>query len=86
MKRDGRERFEAVRPTVGAPTKPFRMALGALSIKVRLGITDHEIVQQITENPSMQYFAGLEGYCSTAPFDPSMMVHFRQRFGVETLR
>ena len=34
----------------------------------------------------MQYFAGLEGYCSTAPFDPSMMVHFHKRRGEEALR
>ena len=34
----------------------------------------------------MQYFVGLEGYCSTAPFDPSMMVHFRKRLGEEALR
>ena len=29
----------------------------------------------------MQYFVGLEGYCSTAQFDPSMVVHFRKRLG-----
>ena len=34
----------------------------------------------------MQYLVGLEGYCSTAPFDPSMMVHFRKRLGEEALR
>jgi hypothetical protein len=62
------------------------MALGALYIKKRLGITDRETVQQITENPYMQYFVGLEGYCSTAPFDPSMMVHFRKRLGKGALR
>ena len=38
-------------PMIGAPAKPFRMALGALYIKERLGITDRETVQQITENP-----------------------------------
>jgi hypothetical protein len=29
---------------------------------------------------------GLEGYCSTAPFDPSVMVHFRKRLGEGALR
>ena len=64
-------------PTMGAPAKPFRMALGALSIKGRLGMTDSETVQQITENPFMHYFVGLEGYCLTAaPFDPSILLYF----------
>jgi len=35
----------------GAPAKPFRMALGALIIKARLGLTDEELVEQIKENP-----------------------------------
>ena len=31
----------------GAPAKPFRMALGALIIKARMGLTDEELVEQI---------------------------------------
>ena len=46
-------------PMIGAPAKPFRMALGALYIKERLGITDRETVQQITENPSMRVPQGI---------------------------
>ncbi len=46
----------------GAPAKPFRMALGALIIKARLGITDEELVEQIKENPYLQFFIGLEGF------------------------
>ena len=34
----------------GAPAKPFRMALGALIIKEKLGISDRETVEQIKEN------------------------------------
>ena len=63
----------------GAPAKPFRMALGALIIKARLGLTDEELVEQIKENPYLQFFIGLEGYQYSAPFDPSMMVYFRKR-------
>ena len=63
----------------GAPAKPFRMALGALIIKARLGLTDEELVEQIKENPYLQFFIGLEGYQYSAPFDPSMIVHFRKR-------
>ncbi len=35
----------------GAPAKPFRMALGALIIKEKLGTSDRETVEQIRENP-----------------------------------
>lgn len=63
----------------GAPAKPFRMALGALIIKARLGLTDEELVEQIKENPYLQFFIGLEAFQFSAPFDPSMMVYFRKR-------
>ncbi len=36
---------------MGAPAKPFPMALGALIIKERLGTSDEETVEQIRENP-----------------------------------
>lgn len=67
----------------GAPAKPFRMALGALIIKEQLGISDRETVEQIKENPYLQYFIGLEAYTFEPPFEASMMVHFRQRINVE---
>ncbi|CAK6690194.1 IS5 family transposase [Synechococcus sp. CBW1107] len=40
---------------------------------------------QIRENAYMQFFLGFDGYSSKAPFDPSMMVHFRKRFSEEDL-
>lgn len=73
-------------PTTGAPAKPVRLAFGALFIKQRLGLTDEETVEQIRENAYMQFFLGFAGYSSKAPFDPSMMVHFRKRFSEEELR
>jgi IS5 family transposase len=63
----------------GAPAKPFRMALGALIIKARLVLTDEELVEQIKENPYLQFFIGLEAFQYSALFDPSMMVYFRKR-------
>jgi transposase, IS5 family len=36
---------------IGAPAKSFIMALGALIIKEKLGISDRETVEQIRENP-----------------------------------
>ena len=46
----------------GAPAKTFRMALGALIIKEKLGTSDEETVEQIRENPYLQYFLGLSEY------------------------
>ena len=68
---------------MGAPAKTFRMALGALIIKEKLGTSDKETVEQIRENPYLQYFLGLKTYTNEAPFDDSMFVHFRQKIGVD---
>jgi hypothetical protein len=68
---------------MGSPAKQFRMALGALIIKEKLNISDDETVEQIRENPYLQYFIGLEEYQNKAPFDPSMMTHFRKRINLE---
>ncbi|WP_204102146.1 MULTISPECIES: transposase, partial [Spirulina sp. CCY15215] len=70
---------------MGAPAKPFRMALGALIIKEKLGISDREVVEQIKENPYLQYFIGQECYSNEAPFEASMMVHFRQRIDINLI-
>lgn len=42
-------------------------------------------MQQITENPYLQYFIGLEEYQLEPPFDPSLMVYFRKRLDKEIL-
>lgn len=72
-------------PIMGPPAKSFRIALGALIIKEKLGLTDRETVQQIRENPYLQYFIGLNNYSYSIPFDASMMVHFRKRINQETI-
>jgi transposase, IS5 family len=70
---------------MGAPAKSFRIALGSLIIKERLGVSDRETVEQIKENPYLQYFLGIKEYSNKAPFEASMLVHFRQRIGEETV-
>ena len=67
---------------IGAPAKSFRMALGALIIKEKLGISDRETIEQIKENPYL-HFIGISSYSNETPFDASMLVHFRQRIGIE---
>jgi hypothetical protein len=68
---------------MGAPAKSFRIAIGALIIKERLGLSDRETVEQIRENPYLQYFIGLNSYSNEAPFESSMLVNFRQRIDME---
>jgi len=63
---------------IGAPALPFRMALGSLIIKERLGISDRETVEQIRENPFLQYFIGQTHYSNEAPYDASLLVRFRE--------
>ena len=70
----------------GAPAKPFQMAFGAVYIQQRLGVTDRETVELITESPYLQFFIGLSGYQPVPPFDASMMVHFRKRIGPELIK
>ena len=69
----------------GAPAKSFRMALGALIIKEKLGISDRETIEQIKENPYLQYFLGMSAYTNKAPFNSSMLVHFRSRISQNLL-
>ena len=64
---------------MGAPALPFRVALGSLIIKKKLGISDRETVEQIKENPYLQYFIGRSDYSNEAPFDSSLLVRFRER-------
>lgn len=64
---------------LGPPAKSVRIALGALIIKERLGTSDEETVEQIRENPYLQFFLGYKEYKDEKPFDASMFVYFRKR-------
>ena len=70
---------------LGSPAKSSRLALGALILKERLGVTDRELVAQIAENPYLQYFLGLTTYQHEAPFHHSLLTTFRKRFTHESL-
>lgn len=67
--------------TQGNKAFSVRLALGALIIKERLNLSDEETVQQIMENPYLQYFIGLRAFQDENPFDSSSMIHFRKRLG-----
>jgi IS5 family transposase len=74
-----RSKHSTYRSEANSTALTVRMALGALIIKEKLGLTDLETVEHIKENPYLQYVIGLEGYQYEAPFDASSMTHFRKR-------
>ncbi len=65
----------------GRPAKDARLVIGAVIIKHKLCLSDEETVDQIQENPYLQYFVGLPGYQTQAPFVPSLFVEIRKRMG-----
>ncbi len=65
----------------GRPAKDARLVIGAVIIKHKLCLSDEEAVQQIQENPYLQYFVGLSGYQREAPFACSLFVEVRKRMG-----
>ena len=69
----------------GAPALLARVAFGSLLIKERLGLTDRETVETIQENPYLQFFIGKDEFKHVRPFDTSLMVDFRKRFGEQDL-
>lgn len=70
----------------GPKALPSRVALGALIIQIKLNLTDEETVNQIAENPYLQYFIGLDEFQYKDPFDSSMMTHFRQRLNMSDVK
>ena len=50
-------------------------------IKHLKGLTDEDRVQEIRENPYLQYFLGYPEYRYDQPFTASLFVSFRRRLG-----
>lgn len=69
----------------GNPALSAEIAFGSLYIQRKLSLTDRELVEQISENPYMQYFIGFKEFSTERPFDPSLLVTFRKRLTAEML-
>lgn len=63
----------------GRPGINARVAIGTLLIKHKLKLTDEETIEQLSENPYLQFFLGYEEFKQEKLFDPTMLVHFRKR-------
>ncbi len=71
--------------TTGASNINPRVVLGCIMIKHMCNLSDEETILQLQENMYMQYFIGYSSFSNEAPFDPSLFVEIRKRFGVEQI-
>jgi hypothetical protein len=62
-----------------------RVAIGALIIKHFKQLSDEETIQEIQENPYLQYFLGYSSYQFKPCFDPSLFVTIRRRLPARTI-
>lgn len=63
----------------GNVATPFRIAFGSLIIQKKKNISDRALVQEIAENPYLQYFLGMTKFEKEAPFTAPALVAFRKR-------
>ena len=59
------------------------VAIGAMIIKHLKKLSDEETIEEIKENPYLQYFLGYEDYSMKQAFDLSLFVTIRNRMGFE---
>jgi transposase, IS5 family len=67
----------------GRPAKDGRLVIGAVIIKHKLCLSDEETIEQIRENPYLQYFVGFQAFHKEQAFAPSLFVEIRRRMGPE---
>lgn len=67
----------------GLPSKDARMVIGAVILKHKLKLSDEETIEQIRENPYLQYFVRMEKFTNEAAFSPTLFVEIRKRLGLK---
>jgi hypothetical protein len=72
----------SLRSDFGRPSVDARVVIGAMLIKHIKSLTDEETIEEIRENPYLQYFIGLKEFSYERVFDPSLFVTLRKRMGV----
>jgi len=65
----------------GRPAIKPRVVIGAMIIKHKKSLSDEATIEEIRENPYLQYFIGNEEFSHERPFDPSLFVTLRKRIG-----
>lgn len=67
----------------GRPALPIRLMVGLHYLKSAYNVSDEGVVEAFIENGYWQYFLGYEFFQHTFPLDPSSLVRWRHRVGVE---
>jgi len=62
-----------------------RIAIGALIIKHFKQMSDEDTIEEIQENPYLQYFLGYSSYQLKPSFDPSLFVTIRKRLSAHQI-
>ncbi len=71
--------------STGNVAKSLHMSFDTLIIQTKFQYSDHEPVEQITENPYLQYFTVLLGYQKGPSFDARTRASFRKRLTHEII-
>jgi len=65
----------------GRPAKDGRLIIGILLLKHMTGLSDDEIVKQVSENPYMQAFCGLDNFVTVPLLNSSSLSKIGKRLG-----
>ena len=68
---------------MGRPALATRLVMGLHYLKYLYNVSDEVVVASWVENPYWQYFCGAEYFAHEFPCDPTSLVKWRQRVGVE---
>ncbi|MBM4258157.1 MAG: IS5 family transposase [Deltaproteobacteria bacterium] len=68
---------------MGRPALPTRLLVGLHYLKYLYNVSDEVVVASWVENPYWQYFCGEAYFMHEWPCDPTSLVKWRQRVGVE---
>jgi len=75
--------FSDLYSNTGQPAKPIRLMVALLLLKRMYNLGDETVIERWLQDPYFQYFCGESEFQWNYPCDPSDLVHFRNRLGIE---
>lgn len=69
----------------GRPAYPARLAFAVLFIRYDKGLSQRRTIEELQENPYLQYFAGVDSFHELPDIDPSSLVDFEKRFPADVV-